>query len=69
MKKKRLKLEEYEKAAKLREEEKNLEKALNTSGSAERPVVDIGHIQEIIEKKTGIPVGKLHEDEHLKMKP
>ena len=63
-----LKSEEYEKAAKLREEEKNLEKALNTSGSAERPVVDIGHIQEIIEKKTGIPVGKLHEDEHLKMK-
>ena len=63
-----LKSEEYEKAAKLREEEKNLEKALNTSGSTERPVVDIGHIQEIIEKKTGIPVGKLHEDEHLKMK-
>ena len=63
-----LKSEEYEKAAKLREEEKNLEKALNTSASAERPVVDIGHIQEIIEKKTGIPVGKLHEDEHLKMK-
>ena len=63
-----LKSEEYEKAAKLREEEKALEKALNTSESAERPVVDVGHIQEIIEKKTGIPVGKLHEDEHLKMK-
>ena len=63
-----LKSEEYEKAAKLREEEKNLEKALNTSGSTERPVVDVGHIEEIIEKKTGIPVGKLHEDEHLKMK-
>ena len=63
-----LKSEEYEKAAKLREEEKALEKALNTSQSAERPVVDVGHIQEIIEKITGIPVGKLHEDEHLKMK-
>ena len=63
-----LKSEEYEKAAKLREEEKALEKALNTSESVERPVVDVGHIQEIIEKKTGIPVGKLHEDEHLKMK-
>ena len=63
-----LKSEEYEKAAKLREEEKSLEKALSTTSSTERPVVDVSHIQEIIEEKTGIPVGKLHEDEHMKMK-
>jgi ATP-dependent Clp protease ATP-binding subunit ClpE len=63
-----LKAEEYEKAAKLREEEKHLEKALNSSSSNERPVVDVQLIQEIIEKKTGIPVGKLHDDEQVKMK-
>ena len=45
-----------------------LEKALNTSKAVERPIVDVEHIQEIIEKKTGIPVGKLHNDEQLQMK-
>ncbi|WP_071395517.1 ATP-dependent Clp protease ATP-binding subunit [Bacillus tuaregi] len=63
-----LKAEEYEKAAKLREEEKQLELALNTSGEQERPIVDVQHIQEIIEKKTGIPIGKLHADEQIRMK-
>ncbi|WP_338451871.1 AAA family ATPase [Niallia oryzisoli] len=63
-----LKAEEYEKAAKLREEEKQLEKALNTSGDEERPIVDVQHIQEIVEKKTGIPVGKLHADEQVRIK-
>ena len=63
-----LKKEEYEKAAKLREEETKLVKDLNTSGSTERPVVDVELIQEIIEKKTGIPVGKLHGDEQLQMR-
>ncbi|KAA9026057.1 ATP-dependent Clp protease ATP-binding subunit [Niallia endozanthoxylica] len=62
-----LKAEEYEKAAKLREEEKQLEKALNTSNEHERPIVDVQHIQEIIEKKTGIPVGKLQADEQVRM--
>ena len=46
----------------------NLKKHLNTSESAERPVVDVADIQEIIEEKTGIPVGKLHGDEQAKMK-
>jgi len=63
-----LKAEEYERAAKLREEEKQLEKMLNTSNEQERPIVDVHHIQEIIEKKTGIPVGKLQADEQVRMK-
>ncbi|MEH7082410.1 ATP-dependent Clp protease ATP-binding subunit [Neobacillus drentensis] len=63
-----LKNENYEKAATLRDEEAKLEKALNKVSSVERPIVDVSHIQEIIEEKTGIPVGKLQQDEQLKMK-
>jgi ATP-dependent Clp protease ATP-binding subunit ClpE len=63
-----LKSEQYEKAAKLRDEEAKLEKALNHASTSERAVVEARHIQEIIEQKTGIPVGKLQEDEQLKMK-
>ncbi|MFE8703560.1 AAA family ATPase [Cytobacillus sp. FJAT-54145] len=61
-----LKDELYEKAAALRKEEKELEDALNHK-NIERPVVDVAQIQQIIEKKTGIPVGKLQEDEQVKM--
>ncbi|MEH7334821.1 ATP-dependent Clp protease ATP-binding subunit [Neobacillus drentensis] len=67
-KKNALKNEDYETAAKLRDEEAKLEKASNSAATTERPVVTVSNIQEIIEQKTGIPVGKLHEDEHLKMK-
>ncbi|WP_226675610.1 ATP-dependent Clp protease ATP-binding subunit [Mesobacillus jeotgali] len=63
-----LKQEDYETAAKLRDEEAKLEKALNDNGTEARPVVTVQHIQEIIEKKTGIPVGKLQEDEQARMK-
>ncbi|MBT2683599.1 ATP-dependent Clp protease ATP-binding subunit [Bacillus sp. ISL-37] len=63
-----LKHEDYETAAKLRDEEAKLEKALNDNGHAVRPVVTVQHIQEIIETKTGIPVGKLQEDEQARMK-
>lgn len=63
-----LKAENYEMAAKLRDEEAKLEKALNSASSSERPVVEVNHIQEIIEQKTGIPVGKLQEDEQVRMK-
>lgn len=63
-----LKTENYEKAAKLRDEEAKLEKALNTASASERPVVDVEVIQEIIEQKTGIPVGKLQKDEQERMK-
>ncbi|GHH98395.1 ATP-dependent Clp protease ATP-binding subunit [Neobacillus kokaensis] len=63
-----LKNEHYEKAAKLRDEEAKLEKKLSNDFSSDRPVVTISHIQEMIEHKTGIPVGKLQQDEQLKMK-
>lgn len=63
-----LKNEHYEKAAKLRDEEAKLEKALNKGISSERPTVTVQHIQEMIEQKTNIPVGKLQQDEQLKMK-
>jgi len=63
-----LKNEQYEKAAILRDEEVKLEKVLNKDFSSERPIVTVSHIQEIIEQKTGIPVGKLLQDEQLKMK-
>jgi ATP-dependent Clp protease ATP-binding subunit ClpE len=63
-----LKNEEYEKAAKLRDEEANLEKSLANGGNSSRPVVTVEQIQKLIEKKTGIPVGKLQEDEQGKMK-
>ncbi|WP_251553818.1 ATP-dependent Clp protease ATP-binding subunit [Neobacillus muris] len=63
-----LKQEKYEQAAKLRDEEAKLEKALNNDFSSERPVVTVSLIQEIVEQKTGIPVGKLQQDEQAKMK-
>jgi ATP-dependent Clp protease ATP-binding subunit ClpE len=63
-----LKQEDYETAARLRDEEAKIENALNEKGINVRPAVKVHHIQEIIEKKTGIPVGKLQEDEQEKMK-
>ncbi|MGP7818935.1 AAA family ATPase [Niallia sp. 01092] len=63
-----LKEENYEQAAVIREEEQRLEKALNQPNIEEKPIVDLSLIQQLIEKKTGIPVGKLQQDEQLKMK-
>jgi ATP-dependent Clp protease ATP-binding subunit ClpE len=63
-----LKNENYELAASLRDEESSLEKSLNDQSEMNRPIVEESHIQEIIEKKTGIPVGKLQEDEQQKLK-
>ena len=63
-----LKNEEYEKAAKLRDEEQKLEKMLETGAPEDKPVVTVAHIQEIIATKTGIPVGKMQEDEATRMK-
>lgn len=71
LEKKRLVNEEkYEEAAKLREEEKELEKLLNQSldNTERRPKVVKEDIQKIIEQKTGIPVGKLQEDQQLRIK-
>ncbi len=41
---------------------------MQQNGQAEQPVVDVIHIQQIIEEKTGIPVGKLQAEEQTKMK-
>lgn len=63
--------EEYERAAKLRDEELKLEKQLDTTlnqTTKSEAVVDLDAIQQIIEEKTGIPVRKLREDEQTKMK-
>ncbi|KKB39166.1 ClpB protein [Bacillus thermotolerans] len=64
-----LQKEEYEKAAQLRDEEEKLEaKLAGSQEKAERPTVTVQHIQQLIEEKTGIPVGKLQEDEQQAMK-
>jgi len=61
--------EDYELAAKLRDEEAHLESQLNSEKSTnEKLVVSIEDIQSIIAKKTGIPVGKLQSHEQSKMK-
>lgn len=60
--------ENYELAAKLRDEELKLEKQLEQGVTQEHPVVDVADIERIIADKTGIPVGKLQADEKEKMK-
>ncbi|ANB61822.1 ATP-dependent Clp protease ATP-binding subunit [Anoxybacteroides amylolyticum] len=60
--------ENYELAAKLRAEELKLEKQLQNVKSQETPIIDVADIQQLIEEKTGIPVGKLQTDEKEKMK-
>ncbi|TKD68768.1 ATP-dependent Clp protease ATP-binding subunit [Pseudalkalibacillus hwajinpoensis] len=70
-KKKATDAEDYEQAAKLRDEESKLEKQLEETvnhSSKNENVIDIEEIQHIIEGKTGIPVRKLREDEQTKMK-
>ena len=62
-----LKVENYEKAAKLRDKEEKLEKALESGSRDLSPVVTVEHIQEIVAEKTGIPVGKMEENEVSKM--
>lgn len=62
--------ENYELAAKLRDEEADLLNQLHHAGTdhASQTEVRIEDIQQIIERKTGIPVGKLQQDEQNKMK-
>ncbi|MGE6376921.1 ATP-dependent Clp protease ATP-binding subunit [Peribacillus muralis] len=62
-----LKEEAYEKAATLRDEEEKLEKLLQSGSNPVKPIVTIENIQSIIEQKTGIPVGKLQENEQERM--
>ncbi|GAA0479840.1 ATP-dependent Clp protease ATP-binding subunit [Salinibacillus aidingensis] len=59
--------ERYEDAAKLRDQEAKLERQLE-DGKEEAGVVDQAFITSLIEAKTGIPVGKLQENEKEKMK-
>lgn len=63
---KALEEENYELAAKLRDEEIALDKKLNSSSAHSDVTVEAEHIQDIIEQKTGIPVGKLQADEQTK---
>lgn len=58
--------EKYEEAARLRQEELQLQEKLQ-SASRETPEVTIADLQSIIEKKTGIPVQKLEASEQKKL--
>lgn len=60
--------ENYELAAKLRQEELQLQEKLNENQSKAKAEVSIEDIQKIVEQKTGIPVRKLQSDEQAKMK-
>lgn len=60
--------ENYEEAAKLRDEIQKLEQQKNQFTSNVTPIVDAEIIYEILEEKTGIPVGKIQKDEQEKLK-
>ncbi|MFC0189680.1 ATP-dependent Clp protease ATP-binding subunit [Fictibacillus aquaticus] len=61
--------EDYERAAKLRQEELQLEEKLNEQEvNKKSAVIEVESIQYIVEKKTGIPVRKLQVDEQSKLK-
>ncbi|MEB1806139.1 MAG: AAA family ATPase [Bacillaceae bacterium] len=59
--------EDYETAAKLRQEELQLEEKLKHAENND-PVVTVEDIQLLIEKKTGIPVRKLQQSEQEKLR-
>ncbi|MED1126159.1 ATP-dependent Clp protease ATP-binding subunit [Bacillus paralicheniformis] len=65
---KALQEENYELAAKLRDEEEALHKKMENHAEEKRATVKAEDIQAIIEQKTGIPVGKLKHDDQKKMK-
>ncbi|MEC1537739.1 AAA family ATPase [Bacillus sonorensis] len=65
---KALQEENYELAAKLRDEEEALHNALEKKTEEKQATVGAEDIQAIIEQKTGIPVGKLQHDDQKKMK-
>ena len=62
--------EQYEKAARLRQEELQLKNELEHAGQKDKleTTITVADIQAIIEKKTGIPVQKLEQDEQTKLK-
>ena len=59
--------EDYEQAAKLRQEELLIEEKLHEADET-KPVVNVEHIQDLIEKKTSIPVRKLEQSEQHKLR-
>lgn len=63
-------LEDYERAAHLRDQERELEQSLKqaTTEAATEAIVDVDTIQRLVEEKTGIPVGQLQQDERKNMK-
>jgi ATP-dependent Clp protease ATP-binding subunit ClpE len=60
--------EHYEKAAKLRDREQEIEKKIENGDAKEKTEVQPELIESIIEAKTGIPVGKLQRDDKKRMK-
>ncbi|QQK79384.1 ATP-dependent Clp protease ATP-binding subunit [Salicibibacter cibi] len=62
--------EDYERAAKLRTEELQLQEKQQEAKSEYKheSVVDVARIQALVEVKTGIPVRRLQEDEQKKMR-
>ncbi|WP_404433400.1 ATP-dependent Clp protease ATP-binding subunit [Sutcliffiella horikoshii] len=69
-KKTALSKEDYETAAKLRDEEEMLEEKRNSNDQvdSERGQVTLEDIQVIMEEMSGIPIGKLQVDEQAKLK-
>ncbi|TYS70963.1 ATP-dependent Clp protease ATP-binding subunit [Sutcliffiella horikoshii] len=69
-KKAALSKEDYETAAKLRDEEEKLEEKRNSNNDveSERGKVTLEDIQLIMEEMSGIPIGKLQVDEQVKLK-
>ena len=63
-----LQAENYELAAKLRDEEQTLENQGSQAKDAAIPIINVDLIQQIVEEKTGIPVGKIQADEQQKLK-
>ncbi|WP_349409741.1 ATP-dependent Clp protease ATP-binding subunit [Pseudalkalibacillus sp. SCS-8] len=59
--------EDYERAAKLRDEELKLQKQTTTKPE-DMPEITVEDVQYIVEEKTGIPVRKLQNDEQNKLK-
>jgi ATP-dependent Clp protease ATP-binding subunit ClpE len=62
------KLEHYEKAAILRDEEREMKQILSEYSNNITKDITVEMVQEIIEKSTGIPVQKLQKAEQQKMK-
>lgn len=61
------KVEDYERAAELRDEEIRL-RAVLTSADRALPEVNVEDIQHLVEERTGIPVRRLQQSEQVKLK-